>query len=175
MSQYLFKSERLGFRNWKNSDIKLMAEINADKEVMRFFPRTLTEQETTEFITKMQHQFKQKGFCYFAVDNLKNGEFIGFIGLSHQNFEFEFTPFVDIGWRLNKKYWNNGYATEGAKKCLEYAFNTINLKEVYSIAPKINTTSENVMKKIGMKKVKIFNHPLLNDFEHLKECFLYKK
>lgn len=175
MSQYLFKSERLGFRNWKNSDIKLMAEINADKEVMQFFPKTLTEQETTEFIIKMQHQFKEKGFCYFAVDNLKNGEFIGFIGLSQQNFEWEFTPFVDIGWRLHKKYWNNGFATEGAKKCLEYAFNTLNLKEIYAIAPKINIASENVMKKIGLKKETYFNHPLLSDFIQLEKCVLYIK
>ena len=174
MSKYIFTSKRLGFRNWKNSDFTKMAEINSDKEVMKFFPKIPSETETIAFIKRMQQQFTEKRFCYFAVDTLKNNEFIGFIGLSEQNYKSDFTPCVDIGWRLNQKYWNKGFATEGAKKCLEYAFTILKLTEVYAVAPKINTISENVMKKIGLKKVKTFEHPLLLEFKNLKDCVLYK-
>ncbi|REE83751.1 RimJ/RimL family protein N-acetyltransferase [Lutibacter oceani] len=174
MSNYIFTSQRLGFRNWEKSDFKKMAEINSDKEVMKFFPKTLSETDTVLFIKKMQQQFIEKRFCYFAVDTIKNNEFIGFIGLSEQNYDADFTPCIDIGWRLHKKAWNKGFATEGAKKCLEYAFTHLNLNEIYAIAPKINIVSENVMKKIGLKKVKNFMHPLLLESENLKDCVLYK-
>ena len=149
MSKYIFTSQRLGFRNWEESDFKKMAEINSDKEVMKFFPKILSETETVLFIEKMQQQFIEKQFCYFAVDTLKNNEFIGFIGLSEQNYKTDFTPCIDIGWRLHKKAWNKGFATEGAKKCLEYAFTHLNLDEIYAIAPKINVVSEIIMKKIA--------------------------
>jgi RimJ/RimL family protein N-acetyltransferase len=171
---YIFTSDRLGFRNWSLSDIEKMHEINSDPKVMEFFPSIPTKEQTTEFIKRMTKQFKDKGFCYFAVDKLENNEFIGFIGLSEQTYETDFTPCIDIGWRIKSSEWNKGFATEGAKKCLDYAFETLKLKEVYSVAPKINLKSEHIMIKIGMKKQYEFEHPLLKDHNELETCILYK-
>lgn len=171
---YLFKSERLGFRNWLESDIDRLAEINSDKKVMEFFPGIISKDQTIEFIEKMQQQFTDKGFCYFAVDKLENNELIGFIGLSEKSFEAEFTPCIDIGWRLNSKEWNKGYATEGAKRCLEYAIEVLKLGKVVAIAPKINIKSERVMEKIGMKKIVEFEHSLLINDEKIRDCVLYE-
>lgn len=173
--QYIFSSERLGFRNWNSSDIDEMYKINSDEKVMEFFPSSLTKNQTEDFIERMKKQFQDKGFCYFAVDKLKNNKFIGFIGLSEQTYQAEFTPCVDIGWRIKSSEWNNGFATEGAKKCIEYAFDKLNLETVYSIAPKINTKSEHIMTKIGMEKQYEFEHSLLKNDERLKTCVLYKK
>ncbi|MBK1896764.1 GNAT family N-acetyltransferase [Chryseobacterium paridis] len=171
---YIFQSDRLGFRDWLPSDIEIMSEINADPKVMEFFPAIQSKQETLEFIERMQNQLKAKGFCYFAVDKLDTKEFIGFIGLSEQNFESDFTPCIDIGWRIRVEDWNNGYATEGAKRCLEYAFHDLKIKKINSIAPLINVRSEAVMKKIGMHKIKNFLHPRLHDTPRLQECVLYE-
>ena len=91
-------------------------------------------------IDKMKLMCVEKGYCYFAVDQLNDGSFIGFIGFCYQTYESQFTPSVDIGWRLNKKYWNNGFATEGAKKCLDYGFNKLGLKNIISTTP-INLAS----------------------------------
>ncbi|MEQ6118664.1 GNAT family N-acetyltransferase [Reichenbachiella sp. MALMAid0571] len=66
--QYIFKSERLGFRNWVESDTAKMAEINSDPKVMEYFPGIPDFEQTVEFIERMQKQFLEKGFCYFAVD-----------------------------------------------------------------------------------------------------------
>ncbi len=173
MRNYLFKSDRLGFRNWLASDIEKLAAINADKEVMEFFPSTRTLPETKTFIERMQRQYGDKGYCYFAVDNLEYDTFIGFIGLSEQNFAADFTPCIDIGWRLAKTAWNKGYATEGAKRCLEYGFEALHLDRIYSIAPVANLKSQQVMKKIGMRKVKTFEHPQLLDNARLRKCVLY--
>lgn len=172
---YLFTSARLGFRNWSAMDLEEMAAINADQAVMEFFPRLTTKEETANFIQRMEKQWTEKGFCYFAVDQLENNEFIGFIGLSEQTFEAPFTPCIDIGWRLRKTAWNQGFATEGAARCLEFAFHDLNLQKIVAVAPKINVRSEQVMKKIGMKKLGEFEHPLLGDCERLKVCVLYEK
>ena len=83
-------------------------------------------------------------------------------------------PAVDIGWRLNSQSWGKGYATEGAQACLNYGFNQLHLKSIISIAPKINIPSENIMKRIGMKKVQEFKHPLLKQFPLIEDCVLYK-
>ena len=172
--KYLFTSERLGFRNWHLSDIDKMHEINSDEKVMEFFPRIPTIEQTTEFIERMKKQFEDKGFCYFAVDKLEDNDFIGFIGLSEQTYDADFTPCIDIGWRIKSSEWNKGFATEGAKRCLSYALDNLKLEKIYSIAPKINIRSEHIMSKIGLKKQYEFEHPLLANDERLKYCVLYK-
>ncbi len=172
--KYIFTSQRLGFRNWIDSDLAKLVTINSDAEVMKYFPSTQTEEQTLQFITRMQNQLDTKDYCYFAVDRLENNEFIGFIGLSDQTYEANFTPCIDIGWRIATKHWGKGYATEGAKRVLTYAFEEFKIDKILSIAPAINTASENVMKKIEMQKVKNFEHSLLKDNEQLKECVLYE-
>lgn len=171
---YLFTSARLGFREWKNSDVKKLAAINADPAVMEFFPAIQNTQQTTDFITRMQTEMADKGYCYFAVDKLDNGVLIGFIGLSEKTFEADFTPCTDIGWRLGKEHWNKGYATEGAIRCLQYGLDELQLDKIIAIAPKVNVKSEMVMQKAGMRKVSEFIHPLLLNDERLKVCVLYE-
>jgi len=175
MNPYLFQSERLGFRNWTLDDLDRLAALNNDDDVMEFFPFKPSRKDTEEFILRMQKQFTKNGFCYFAVDILDSKDFIGFIGLCEQSYLEHQDTFVDIGWRLKKSVWNQGYATEGAKACLDFGFNTIGLNEIYSVASEINLKSELIMKKIGMTKSKIFDHPKLTDYPDLVSCVLYKK
>lgn len=121
----------------------------------------------------MQRQFREKRFCYFAVDRLETNEFIGFIGLSEPVFKVDFPLGTDIGWRLAQKEWGKGFATEGAKACLVYAFHELELPRVISICPEVNIASEAVMKKIGMHRKQTFNHPLLEHSPLLRKCVLY--
>jgi len=174
IKKYIFTSERLGFRNWNLSDIDKMHEINSDEKVMEFFPSVSTKQQTNEFVERMIKQFEDRGFCYFAVDKLEDNGFIGFIGLSEQTYKSNFTPCVDIGWRIKSSEWNKGFATEGAERCLDYALNDLKLENVHAIAPKINIKSEHIMTKIGLKKQYEFEHPLLTSNDRLKTCVLYK-
>ncbi len=173
-NNYVFHSARLGFRNWQAADIPLMAAINADPDVMEFFPSVNTYEQTAAFVARMQTLFAAKGYCYFAVDRLDTGEFIGFIGLADPTYEAHFTPCTDIGWRLAKTHWHHGFATEGAQRCLQYAFTTLHLSEIFAIAPKINLPSIHVMKKIGMQQQDNFMHPLLAHDERLRECVLFR-
>lgn len=172
--QYLFSSARLGFRNWEPVELEELFEMNTDEKVMEFFPALPSRQQTMEFMARMQQQYVDKGFCYFAVDRLDKGTFIGFIGISEQHYPADFTPCVDIGWRIKSSEWNQGYASEGAQRCLEYAQAELQLKEIYSVAPKANLKSEHIMKKIGLIKQYEFDHPLLLNDARLKTCVLYK-
>lgn len=174
MSEYLFESDRLGFRNWKDSDIDAMTKISADPNVMRFFPKTATYEETKTFIEKMKDLFYENGYCYFAVETKSNKELIGFIGMMDQTYESEFTPATDIGWRLKQSSWGKGYATEGAMRCLKYAKENLTIQQLIATAPQVNTPSIAVMKKIGMIYHQNFIHPKLLNHENIKECVCYK-
>lgn len=171
---YIFKSERLGFRNWNDNDLAEFAKMNADLDVMEYFPKPLTKNETSDFIIRLQKHYKVNGYNYFATEILETGELIGFIGLAYQEYETKFTPATDIGWRLKKSAWGNGYATEGAKRCLEFAFKELNLEKIISVFTEKNIKSESIMKKIGMKKIGEFIHPKLKDYPEYEKCICYE-
>ncbi len=123
---------------------------------------------------RMNQQYVQRNYCYFAVDLLETKQSIGFIGLSYQDYESPYTPCVDIGWRLDPEFWSRGLATEGALRCLEYGFQTIGLQSIRSIAPSQNKASISVMKKCGMRPLGRFKHPKLKDYPDLEECVCYE-
>ena len=163
MHDYLFKSNRLGFRNWKDSDLDEFAKINADKEVMQFFPRVLTEDESLGFLQKSKQHYNDKGYAYFAIEVLKTNEFIGFIGIEQEVYDNEFYPAINMSWRLKRSAWGNGYATEGAKECISYAFLKLGIKRIIACCTINNRNSEKIMQKLGMIKVGEFLEPRLED------------
>ncbi len=173
-TNYLFTSERLGFRNWKASDVTEFSKMNADKSVMEHFPRMLSEKETKDFIVRLQKHYDKYRYTYFAVEVLDTAEFIGFIGLAYQDYKTKFTPATDIGWRLKPTAWGKGYATEGAKRCLEFGFKQKGLQKIIATCTLNNVNSENVMTKIGMTKVGQFNHPKLCDYPEYQTCLCYE-
>jgi len=174
MAPYLFTSPRLGFRNWKETDLDAFAEMNADPEVMRYFPTPLTPEESRSLLRQLQDHFRVRGYTYYATELLATGEFIGFIGLKYQEFKAPHTPATDIGWRIRNEFWGQGYATEGAKRCLQYAFAVLGLNRVVSHCPVVNTASEHVMRKIGMQKQGEFEHAALREHPQLNPCLWYE-
>lgn len=171
---YVLESERLGFRNWLESDLEAMTQINADPRVMEFFPSIQNREQTAAFIERMQQHYQKTGYCYFAVEEKHSGELIGFIGLLFRDNVPDIAPGVDIGWRLATQHWNKGYALEGAKTCLAYGFDILNLDHVISIAPVVNLRSEKIMKRLGLVKRGEFKHPELKQHPVLETCVLYE-
>jgi RimJ/RimL family protein N-acetyltransferase len=171
--KYIISSDRLGFRNWEKDDLSEFAKINADLEVMEHFPKALSLEESAEFIDRLQHHYAKRGFNYFAAEILETEELIGFIGLAYQEYESEFTPAVDIGWRLKRSAWGKGFATEGAKRCLQFGFEELGLESIISTCTQKNLKSEKVMEKIGMMKKGEFNHPKLKAYPEYEKCLCY--
>jgi RimJ/RimL family protein N-acetyltransferase len=173
-SDYIFKSERLGFRNWRNEDFLEFAKLNSDGEVMEHFPKILSEKKVEDLMEKLQNHFTKNRYTYYATEILETKEFIGMIGLAFQKYKTNFTPAIDIGWRLKRNAWGKGYATEGAKRCLDYAFNELDIRKIISVCTIKNIKSENVMKKIGMTKKGEFKHPELINHPEYEEHFWYE-
>lgn len=171
---YIFQTDRLGFRQWQDTDTEPFAHMNADPEVMEFFPATLSQGEAAAFITRVRTFIDGNGFGLWAVDEKATGNFIGFIGLTTPRFESFFTPCIEIGWRLAKPYWGKGYATEGAKASLDYGFSALGFEKIYSFTAITNKHSERIMQKIGMTRVGEFDHPSLQIGHPLCRHVLYK-
>jgi len=174
MRKYIIRSKRLGFREWLDEDFKPFSKMNADPEVMKFFPKNMTANETGDLIIRTKDYFQEFGYGLYAVDKLENNEFIGFIGFMKANFEASFTPCVEIAWRIKHEEWNNGYATEGAKACLHFGFEKLQLTEIYSFTSTLNVRSEKIMQKIGMIKIGEFEHPKVEKGNKLRTHVLYK-
>lgn len=173
MSDYLFISKRLGFRNWQEKDKIPFYEINSNPLVMEHFPDILNRTQSDELWQRLYNHFLEYSYTYFAVDELKSSQLIGFIGIKNQDYDYQYTPFIDIGWRLHPAFWGKGYATEGAKTCLNFGFNKIGLSEIYSVAVKSNINSFRVMENIGMEKIDTFNHPAMKPDHSLQPCNCY--
>jgi 3-dehydroquinate dehydratase/shikimate dehydrogenase len=173
------KTERLILRPWQESDFEPFAKLNGDPRVREYFPRVLSAVESDASIKLMSNHIERFGWGFWAVSLIQTGEFIGFIGLEDVNFFApfnEFTPAVEIGWRLAFSHWGKGYATEGALACLKYGFETLNLKEIVSFTPVQNIRSRTVMERIGMHHdpKDDFDHPKLPDGHPLKRHVLYR-
>lgn len=171
---YFFTSKRLGFRKFKDSDFEFFYSMNSDPEVMKYFPSVLNKEHTRSLMNRINAHIDEYGYGFYAVDLLSENVFIGFIGIKRTNFEADFTPCIEIAWRLDKKYWNRGLATEGAARCLDYAFSVLSFDEIYSFTSLHNKASESVMHKIGMKKIGDFDHPLVENNHPLKAHCLYR-
>lgn len=172
----MIETSRLILREWQNSDTEPFIAMGQDPLVMEYFLGLLTPEESLAMIDRIKAMYKENGFCFYACELKSSKEFIGFIGLSIPRFKAHFTPCVEIGWRIASQHWGNGYATEGALKCLEVGFKEFNLDEIVSIAVKTNYKSHNVMKKIGMQRdlTGDFLHPNLAPDHNLAPHILYR-
>lgn len=167
------ETERLILRSWKPDDLPLFVEMNKDHRVMKFFPALLMEEETKAFYNRIQDEFIRNGWGLYAVELKSTGHFIGYVGLHEIGFDAEFTPGVEIGWRLAADYHNKGYATEAAKEVLRLA-KSKGIERLFSFTADINKPSERVMQKIGMEKVGEFDHPKLSAESPLCRHTLYR-
>ena len=173
MRNSIIETDRLILRSWKLEDLPLFAEMNKDARVMSYFPAILTAEQTESFYNRIQSEFKRNGWGLYAVELKSNGTFIGYVGLHEIGFDADFTPGVEIVWRLAADYHNQGLATEAAKEVLKLAKEK-GLTRLYSFTAQKNAPSERVMQKIGMTKVGEFEHPSLSADSPLRTHVLYK-
>lgn len=175
----MIETERLYLRQWQASDFAPFAEMNANPEVMKYFPKLLTPKVSDIIANKCQQLIQDKGWGLWAIslkDHPKdNGNFIGFVGLNETHAEMSFAPAVEIAWRLHNDYWGQGYATEAARASLDFAFTELGLEEVVSFTAVSNKRSQLIMQRIGMTDTQDnFYHPTLKSTHPLAEHVLYK-
>ncbi|MCW3094364.1 MAG: acetyltransferase, ribosomal protein N-acetylase [Ferruginibacter sp.] len=160
------ETERLILREILPTDIEGMYELDSDPEVHKHLgnkPVTSREQ-IADVIDFIRQQYIHNGIGRWAIIDKKTKDFIGWTGMkyvtdlinNHKNY-------YDLGYRLLKRYWGQGIATEAAIASLNYAFDKLNADEVYAIAECENDGSNKVLKKIGLTLIEKFH---LDGIEH---------
>jgi RimJ/RimL family protein N-acetyltransferase len=152
-------TDRLILRRWKDEDRAPFAELNADPETLVFFPATLTRAESDAFVDRIEARFEREGHGLWALEVRQTGEFIGFTGLAPLPEDVRGGGGMEIGWRLARPAWHQGYATEAARAARDVAFDGAGLAELWSMTAVLNTPSQAVMRRLGLTEVARFEHP----------------
>jgi ribosomal-protein-alanine N-acetyltransferase len=170
-------SKRLALRPWEDRDRQPFADMSADADVMRYLTPMPTRDLSDAWIDRQIARCGEDGFCFWAVETLKDRIFVGSVGLVRTGYAAHFTPAVEVGWRIARPFWGLGYAPEAAEAALRFGFETLRLTEIVANAAVGNDKSRRVMAKLGMSydPADDFDHPrVANDDPVRRRQVLYR-
>jgi RimJ/RimL family protein N-acetyltransferase len=168
------RTERLLMRRWRESDREPFADLNADPEVMRYFPAPQGRAESDRAIDRFEQRFEEQGYGLWALELLATGEFIGFTGLNPVPAGVPGTGEPEVGWRLARHAWHHGYATEAARTALDVGLIQLGLSAIWSMTAVLNKPSEAVMQRLGMVRYATFEHPSVEVGHPLRPHVVYR-
>jgi RimJ/RimL family protein N-acetyltransferase len=163
------RTARLLLRRWREEDLEPFAAMNADPAVMEHFPARLTREESDAFVDRIEARFEEHGYGLWALED--DTGFLGFTGLAWQTWESDFTPALEVGWRLARHAWGKGYATEAATAALGRGLQEVD--SIVSLTALTNERSWRVMERIGMRRDREFDHPKIERGHPLRRHVLY--
>jgi len=162
----ILETERLTLREMRQSDYSALCKILQNEEVMVAYEGAFTDEEVQQWLDRQLKRYQEDGFGLWAVILKETNEMIGQCGLTMQDCEEK--QILEIGYLLQKAYWHQGYASEAAIACKEYAFEKLNAEEVFSMIRDTNIASQNVAIRNGMTVVDQFmKHYRGVDMPHL--------
>ena len=143
------ETERLILRMFHEDDFESSARICVDPEVMRYIAdgKPFTRLEAWRHMAFLIGHWHLRGYGPWAVEEKESGRMVGRIGFLNP----DGWPSFEVGWTLAKEVWGRGYATEGARRALEYAFNELNQAHVISLIHPDNKASIRVAERLGEK------------------------
>ncbi|MDD4395804.1 MAG: GNAT family N-acetyltransferase [Bacteroidales bacterium] len=156
----IIETERLLLRELNPTDLTDLLKVLGDEVSMQYYPAPFDENKVKAWINWNIDNYQQYGHGLWVVILKQNNTFLGDCGITMQEVEGTWLP--EIGYHIRKEFCGNGYATEAAKACLHYAFNTLNYNTVISYMKHDNLPSACVAQKIGMKFVRHFHKVVMN-------------
>ena len=144
----IFKTERLQFRELMDTDIEDLYHLLGDSEVMAYCEGALNYLETQAWMASVKKYYTKVGYDFWMVTEVSTGDFIGQIGIIQQEIEGELLDC--LAFMIRKDKWGRGYADEGGRGCIKYAFEKKKKKKVYATVEKENKASIKVLGKLGM-------------------------
>ncbi len=168
------ETDRLILRQWRDADRAPFAALNADPEVMRYFPATLNRMESDALVDAFVDKWEKDGFSLAVVERKSDGAFIGMVGLNRPRIVLPIGPCVEVGWRLARAHWRQGYASEAAQAALARGF-AMGLEEIVAFTAVPNLPSQAVMHAIGMRAdpARDFDHPSVPEGHPLRRHVLH--
>ncbi len=166
----ILETDRCYLRQLSIDDAPFFFELNADPEVVKYTgDKAFGNLNEAKSFLANYNQYQLYGYGRWAVIDKQTGDFLGWCGLKYTAELNE----VDLGFRFFKQYWNQGYATETAKACIDYGFNKLNLCQIVGRAMEANIGSVKVLEKAGMNFVGKFEFDLhdgvLYEIKNLKK------
>ncbi|MFZ0217069.1 MAG: GNAT family N-acetyltransferase [Candidatus Dormiibacterota bacterium] len=170
------ETPRLLLRHWRDDDRPAFAALNADPAVMEHFPATMAPAESDALAARAEAALDSGPYGLWALEDRGTGRFLGFTGLSVPSFAAPFMPAVEIGWRLRRDAWGQGFAQESARAARDYGFAEAGLDGLVSFTAMSNVRSQRVMQRIGMTHgaEDDFEHPRLPEGHRLRHHVLYR-
>jgi RimJ/RimL family protein N-acetyltransferase len=168
------RTARLVMRRWRDADRDPFAAMNADPEVMRYLRAPLDRAASDASVDRMEELFRGQGFGLWALEVAATGEFIGFTGLNPMPDGVPGAGGMEAGWRLARRAWHHGYATEAAGAAIGVAFTGAGLDEIWSMTAVLNQPSQAVMRRLGMAPYARFDHPKLEVGHPLRPHIVYR-
>lgn len=142
------ETQRLILRDFTMDDFDGLYEILSDADIMQHYPRPYTAEETEAWINRSIDRYRELGFGLWAVELKDSHTFIGDCGITYQNINGNRVP--EIGYHIHPRFGGKGYATEAARACRNYAFDTLGFEKIYSYMKYTNIASARVAQKNGM-------------------------
>lgn len=143
------ETPRLILRHLTKDDVDELAAIYNDPIVVKFYPRTLTYEETQQQVERIINAYEQRGFGLWATIHKADNKFIGRCGLTPQLVDGQ--QEIEIGYMLAKEYWGQGLATEAACASRDYGFGKVGCDRLISLIGPGNIASQKVAIKVGLK------------------------
>ena len=158
----ILETARLRLRELVLNDVHFMAEMLADAEVMRYYPRRLTRELATDWVQKQMARYHADGHGLWLVEQKDTGDPVGQVGLVRQTIND--VDECEIGYLIHRPFWRTGFATEAALACRDYAFTVLHKPRVISLVRPENEPSQGVARNLGMEIVGRAPH---GGYEHL--------
>jgi RimJ/RimL family protein N-acetyltransferase len=140
---------------------------------MRYFAATMTRAESDAWAARMRAHFADHGWGFWVVAEAATGDFVGVVGLMTIPWQADFTPAVEIGWRIGSRFRRQGYAAQAARAALGFGFATLGLDKIVAFTVPGNAASWKLMEKLGMRHEGEFDHPRLPEGHHYRRHLLY--
>lgn len=152
------ETARFILRDLEPYDAQGMFDLDSDPEVHEYLGKNpiQTIEEASRIIDSVRNQYVANGIGRWAIIDKNTKDFIGWTGLKYEQQLRKDISYYDIGYRLRKKYWGKGIATETAIEILKYGFDTLNLEEIGGLADVNNAASNRVLNKIGLRFIETF-------------------
>lgn len=155
----VLETKRLILRELDMMDDIGMFELDSDADVHKYLGNNpvKTIEESRQVIAMIQQQYKEHGIGRWAMIEKSSNDFIGWAGLKFITEPINnHVHYYDLGYRLIKRYWGKGFATEAAQASLNYGFTVLNQDSIYGIAITEHAASIHVLQKVGLTAVENF-------------------
>jgi len=161
MNVITLETDRLKLRGWRNEDFDEFAELCADAEVMRFIGGKAVDrlEAWRQFAFHVGH-WELRGYGHWVVEEKSTGRLVGRVGFLNP----VGWPAFEIGWTLKREFWGKGYASEAARRALQYGFNELDKPHIISLIHPENKASIHVAERLGETlegKTELFGHDVL--------------